>query len=149
MFAASVSRSRLLTIVYSSLSLSLSFIEVVFSGAQSRGQKLLTHPWCHPVDSRRDNFPLDLQLRPILRVDDRALSLVVLSDAFGSLVNSPRYIAMGHWDRHSLCFVCSAEFIEARGGSGDLGPRTNNENGRPMSTLEVDDVVAKTPHLER
>ena len=40
------------------------------------------------------------------RLDGRALSLVVLADALGSLVDSPGQIAIGHGDRHSAFMLC-------------------------------------------
>ena len=58
----------------------------------------------HPPDSGRDDLALGLELRSILRVDERALSHAVLADALGSRMDSPRQIAMLHGDRLFLLF---------------------------------------------
>ena len=59
---------------------------------QSSGQEDFPHAGRHPVYVRPDAVPLDLELLSILRVDDRALSLVVLSDArLASLTRHVRF----------------------------------------------------------
>ena len=79
---------------------SLLLLKLFFQVLQSRGQELLTYSRRHPVDSGSDDLALGLELRSILRVDERALSRVVLAEALGSRVDSPRQITVLHGDRH-------------------------------------------------